>query len=352
MEEYREHLHANLPASRRICYVAELAPDSTSDYRTRALERLGQQVDRFDVSAYAFGYSKLEALRRRYPLNPFITGINRDLVHLVRSTLPDLVIFDKPIYFTSDTMTAIKRAGAKIVFYVQDNPFGPRNDGCWKLFMRVYRMADLHCAFRRTDICRYTEWGLPFVSLMFSYEPSIHFPPPASWTDSDRDRSVSYIGSPHENRPQFLSDLAERYSIPLCISGGRWHKVLTSKQQEAYLRDGHLLGRFYREAIWRSKINLSFVTDLNEDDIAHKSIEIAASGGFLLALRTPGHQACFKEDTEAAFFSTIDECAEKAVYYIEHAADRREIARRAHLRALQSGYSNDTQLANLLNYFS
>ena len=63
-----------------------------------------------------------------------------------------------------------------------------------------------------------------------------------------------------------------------------------------------LPGRHYREAIWRSKVNLSFVTQANEDDIAHKAVETAACGQSLLAFRTPGHEALLEEDKEAVFF--------------------------------------------------
>jgi spore maturation protein CgeB len=109
-----------------------------------------------------------------------------------------------------------------------------------------------------------------------------------------------------------------------------------------------MLDEAYRRGIWASRINLSFVTEMNEEDVAHKAFEIAACGGFLLALRTPGHQACFEEGREAEFFSTIEECAEKARYYLEHPAEREEIARRGCERARLSGYDNDTQLNRVL----
>ncbi len=35
----------------------------------------------------------------------------------------------------------------------------------------------------------------------------------------------------------------------------------------------------YRENIWKSKINLAFITELNEEDVVHKAFEIAACRG-------------------------------------------------------------------------
>ena len=61
----------------------------------------------------------------------------------------------------------------------------------------------------------------------------------------------------------------------------------------------------YREAVWRSKINLSFITHANQDEFVHKSFEIAGCGGFLLAERSAGHAARFVEDEEAVFFHGV-----------------------------------------------
>jgi spore maturation protein CgeB len=344
-------LQTKLPRPRRVLYVSDIVPDSTADYRTRALLRLGQHLTVFNGRRYDLPHRRLNALRNRVPFGPWIARINRDLLARVQQCHPDIVLFDKPILFTRETIARIKDTGAKIVFYVQDGPFGPRNDGCWSQFYRTYQLADLHCLFRYADARRYSQWGLPFLKLLFSYEPSVLFPPPATWSDADRDREISYIGHPHEDRPAFLLELGERFHLPISVAGNRWPAVLSNEQQRKYLKSGFLQGAAYRDGIWKSKVNVSFVTQRNEDDIAHKSIEIAASGGFLLALRTNGHRECFEEDREAVFFSSLTECADKAAYYLARPTEREAIAHQGYLRAMSSGYSNDTQLARLLNYF-
>jgi hypothetical protein len=161
---------------------------------------------------------------------------------------------------------------------------------------------------------------------------------------------VSYIGSPHEERPDFLLALGENKEIPITLAGPGWKKVLSPGRYRRLVTDDYLIDSAYREAIWRSGINLSFVTHSNEDDIGHKSIEIAACQGFLLALRTSGHQACFEEDREAIFFSDLEECADKCRFYLDKPRLREEIALRGRERAVRSGYDNDTQLARILNF--
>jgi len=339
----------SLVARRRILYVSTFLSSGTTTFRFEAMRRIGQEVTPFEFRQHEPRLGPLRTLRSRFPFGPLVSRINQDLVSNVRNSRPDVVWFDKPMLFTPATMDAIHSAGARIVFYVQDGPFGPRNDGLWRQFYRVFRMADLHCLVREADVARYRAWGLPFIKTMFSFDPAVQYPPPEGWSDADRDREVSYIGHPHEERPAFLRTLAEKYSLPLSINGNLWDKLLGAENLPNTRIGGHLGPDQYREAIWRSKINLSFVTQANEDDIAHKTVETAACGGFLLTLRTPGHEALLEEDREAVFFSSVEECADKARFYLDRPDLRQAIGRRAREHAVRSGYDNDTQLACILN---
>jgi hypothetical protein len=146
-----------------------------------------------------------------------------------------------------------------------------------------------------------------------------------------------------------LLKLARDYGLPVFINGNRWARALSPEELKFFTLGDFLSNEHYRTGIWRSKINLSFVTEDNEDDIAHKAVETAACGGFLLALRTEGHQALFEEDREAVFFSSVEECADKARFYLGRPDLRDAIAARGRERAVRSGYDNDTQLARVLN---
>jgi hypothetical protein len=338
-----------LPRERRILYVASLAPFSTAAYRLDSLKHLGQQVQPFDVRKYEPSSHAAQSIRLRYPFGPLVAQVNRELRRAVATFRPDVVWFDKPTVFTRETMHAIRRAGAQVVFYVQDAPFGPRNDGCWRQFLRVYRMADLHCLLRDADVPRYRAWGLPWIKVLLSFSPDLHFPPPFGFSDADRDRQISYIGHPFEERPFFLLELARKHGLPVFVNGNRWSRVLNREELRFFTLGSFLPGDQYRCGIWRSRINLSFVTKENEEDIGHKAVEVAACGGFLLAVRTPGHQALFEEDREAVFFSSVEECADKARFYLGRPDLREAIAARGRERAVRSGYDNNTQLAHILN---
>ena len=342
-------METRTPRRRGILYVGSVGPAETSFYRLEALRRLGQEVEVLDVRPY-FWRSRVGArVQTRWPFGPMVRGMNRAIVEAVGRFRPEVVWLDKPTLVTPETMDTVRGIGAKTVFYVQDAPFGPRKDGCWGQFLRTFRKADLHCLFRKADVARYSEWGLPWMETMFSYDPRMHFPPAEKMSDERRDRGISYIGHPYEERPGFLLRLAREYGLPVFVNGNLWERVLRADERRQLTLGGYMAGDAYREGIWRSKINLSFVTEANEDDIAHKAVEIAACGGFLMALRTPGHEALFEEDKEAVFFSSVEECAEKARFYLGRPELREAIGVRARERAVRSGYDNDSQLARILD---
>ncbi len=344
-----EHgMAAELPRRRKILYVAPLGAGNTSLHRLEAFRRLGQEMIPFALEPYEPQSRYVGALQYRLPVGPLIAPVNRALQAAIAEHRPDVVWFDKPVLFHAGTVEAAKRAGATTVCYLQDNPFGPRNDGCWMQFFKVYRMFDLHCLFRTADVPRYTGWGLPFLKITLSYDPLQHFPPPAGWSDADRTRALSYTGSPLEDRANFLRRLGEEFDLPVSIAGPRWDRAWPAELQAKYVVGGMMKDAAYRESIWRSKINLAFVTEMNEEDVAHKAFEITACAQFLLALRSPGHQECFEEGKEAEFYGSMEECAAKARFYLEHPVERERIAAAGRARSLRSGYSNDAQLARVL----
>jgi len=339
-----------LPRRRRILCTCDPNPGATSGYRLRSLQRLGQDVIPFDVTKYRPSSQYLSALAFRVPVGPVIHRINRDLLQMVRHHKPDVVFFDRPIQFTPQTILAVQQAGATTVYFNQDNPFGPRGDYGWYQLHRSFRLFDLHCAIRNTDVIRLRRWGLRWVRITLSFEPTIHFPPFQEWSDQQRPRFVSYVGSPYEDRPEFLRRLYEEQSVPIEIAGSdRWKRFLPPQKYSRCVHYDELRDSDYRAAIWRSRINLAFLTRLNEEDIAHKSVEIAACQGFLMAVRCEGHQAIFEEDKEAVFFSSVEECADKCRFYLDRPDLREAIARRGRERVVRSGYDNDTQMARILN---
>lgn len=331
----------------KILYVGGLSPNDSSQYRLWALERLGHRVVPLNAFDFIPGNTLLGKITLRLQAGPSVERLNRDLLRLARQEQPDVVWTDKLLAMQPATLDKLRALGIATVSYMIDNPFGTRQDPGWRLYMKDIPHYDLHVVQRDANIADYQARGArDVIKIQTAYEPTIHFPPSSDWSDANRNREVSFIGTPYDQRGEFLTRLWKEFGVPVTVSGGLVWKEHMSAEAVAALYRGHgeLFRDAYREGIWKSKINLSFLTHANRDEFAHKSFEIAACEGFLLAERSEGHLQRFVEDEEAVFFSTIDECVEKIRRYLPDEAARRRIAAAGRARALRSGYNNDTQV--------
>jgi hypothetical protein len=337
---------AGSAASLRILYAAGLSPNDSSLYRMWALQRLGTSVAPFNAYEYVAANPLLEKIMFRLAAGPWVDRLNRDLLNLAEQEKPDVVWTDKLLGMKPKTLQKLRAMGIATVSYMIDNPFGTRRDPGWRLYMKDIPYYDLHVVQRDVNIADYKEHGArDSIKIQTAYEPTIHFPPPAGWSDADRDREVSFLGTPYDDRAQTLEWLADQ-GLPVVISGNRraWLRALGADSFARLYREGELYLQQYREAIWRSKINLSFLTWSNKDEFVHKSFEIAGCGGFLLAERSEGHLQRFREDEEAVFFTGRDELAAKIRRYLPDEEARTRIAAAGHARAVRDGYHNDRQV--------
>lgn len=331
----------------KILYAGTISPNDSALYRLWTLERLGHTVVRLDMLAYAPGNPLLRKLAFHLAAGPQVTRFNRDLLEMAEREKPDMLWGDKLLWLQPKTLVRLRRMGIVTVSYMIDNPFGPRRDPGWQLYMKDIPLFDLHVVQRDRNLVEYREHGARDVmKIQTAYEPTIHYPAPAGWSDADRTRGVSFIGTPYDDRARFLTRLWKEFGLPVVVSGNRvWASALGREAAAAiYAVPGELYNDAYREGIWRSKINLSFITHSNQDEFVHKSFEVAGCGGFLLAERSAGHLARFEEDVEAVFFSTVEECAEKCRRYLGDEDGRARIAAAGHARAERDGYHNDRQV--------
>ena len=336
----------------KILYAAGLSPNDSSLYRLWALERLGHQVIPFNSYEYEFRNSLINKVALRLVAGPMVSRLNRDLFQIAAAEKPDLLWTDKLLSMRPKTLDRMREMGIATVSYMIDNPFGPRQDPGWRLYMKDIPHYDLHVVQRDKNILDYRERGArDVIKIQTAYEPTIHFPPPAGWSDKDRDREVSFVGTPYDDRPATLKRLSELNEFQVVISGhpGVWKRDLGPEAFARLYREGELFQQQYREAIWRSKINLSFITHSNLDEFVHKSFEIAGCGGFLLAERSEGHLQRFCENEEAVFFSTFDELVEKIRRYLPDEEGRSRIAAAGQARALRDGYHNDHQVSLIVD---
>jgi hypothetical protein len=335
----------------RVLFIAEIGYGTASVGRWNALQRLGlDEAQCINVEEHLPLSSTLDKVRYRTQFGPKIWKFNRLVLDTVEKYRINVLLADKPLSLTPGTLRRLRSRGVFLIDLFIDNPFGPRKDPGNRLFKKALPEFDLNAVQRKVSIEAFKAHGAREVMLtLVGFDRDIHFPPPCPLTDNDRVRNVSFIGTPYDHRAEWFTALW-RDGIPLDLSGPRncWEKKLAPEVMQAIFRDGLLLGKEYREALWKSKINLSFVTKSNQDEAAARSYEIAACGAFMLAERTPKHLELFKEDEEAVFFSSREECIAKIQRYLPDEAARNRIAAAGCRRAWSSGYDHDSLMKEVL----
>ncbi len=334
----------------KILYAGEQGAGSSCGFRRLALERLGHEVVGFDPSGYLLKNKLAAKVAFRLAWGPHADRLNRDLLQMAEREKPHMLWADKVLLLARQTLDQLGAMGMVTVSYMIDNAFGPRRDPGWRRYMADIPHFDLHVTQRDVSVPEYTRRGARNVmKVQTAYEPTVHFASPSAVEDAERAREVSFIGTPYDDRAAVLTSLAEA-GLPVVVSGNprQWRRALSEAAYAAMFRGGELYEQAYREGIWGSKINLSFLTKSNQDEYTHKSFEIAGCGGFLMAERSAGHAAKFEEDVEAVFFSDFSELAGKIERWLPDERGRARVAAAGHLRAVRDGYSNDVQVARIV----
>lgn len=336
----------------KILYAGSLTPDDTALHRLWALERIGATVVPFSSTGYESTNALMRKVLFRLSSGPGVARLNADLLRVATVEKPEILWADKMLWIRPSTLRKLRAMGIVTVSYMIDNPFGPRRDPGWRLYRKDIPFYDLHVVQREKNVVDYKAHGArDVIKIQTAYEPTLQFPPPEGWSDRECDREVSFIGTPYDDRADTLTRLWRDAGFSVSVSGGSrvWKRALDADAFAAiYKGKDELYREAYREAIWRSKINLSFLTHSNQDEFVHKSFEIAGCGGFLLAERSEGHAQRFVEGQEAVFFSGYEELVEKIRKYLPDEAARRRIAAAGRARAERDGYYNDRQVGLVL----
>lgn len=329
-----------------MLYVGSLGPGRASTRRCDLFRQEGWTLSTLDVGASIQPAPKLDRLiLLRIQAGPLIARLSAALRESARSLAPgDVVFFDKPVFFTPQDIGDLSRSKLQLVSYMPDDPFGPRQDGLWRLFKKIVPLFDLHIVPRKISAREFLAQGARRVVLQpFSFDPVHQFPNPSPIHEtSPFPNRISYIGSPHEDRPRFLLRLKQRLEAGgerLTVCGPRWSHWKYAKIGRALSAGEGLWGTDYRDGIWRSAACLAFLTRLNRDEISHKAIEIAACGRPPVLEHCPEHDRVFVDGESAIFFDSVEECAEKLLFYKDNDGELTRMGRNAARRVRELGFS-------------
>jgi spore maturation protein CgeB len=332
-----------------ILYVG--TDTGTSSHRARALQRLGHDVfiinpsvflpDSHAISLWTWKSGGLflgEFVRRRVLENIAARRFNLVLVNAGELVAPSLV-------------AQLKGNCGPVINYNNDDPFGKRDGRRWRLYLEAVPSYDLIVVVRDCNVSEAFARGAQNVLRVYmSADEAAHSPRPI--TEQDRRRwssEVVFIGTWMPERGPFMARLIE-LGIPLSIFGNRWNRAPEWGRLRPFWRGPGLEDEGeYAKAIQCSKVCLGLLSKGNRDLTTQRSFEIPHLGGVLCAERTSEHSALYREDEEAVFWDSPEECVAKCTTLLENEHFRKRLAMNGRCRCLQNRTTNEYVMARILD---
>jgi spore maturation protein CgeB len=231
----------------------------------------------------------------------------------------------------------------------EDNPFGDRRRErpLWEAFIECIPYYDLNFVKREIDVADYKLHGAREVAIFVHgyFGPIFH--PIESSPLAQGEHQTVFVGTAIDHRVRYVHRLIRKEQIPLQVFGNKWNRtaIYYIERQHFHAALNHI---DYVNTIHKSNICLGFVSSSNHDEYTHRSFEIPASGGFLLAERTRKHLEMYREGEEAEFFGSVEECADKIRFYLSNESSRLKIAYAGRLRCEKAKYGLEHTMADAI----
>ncbi len=331
VEHWASHIYAE-PFFHRLIDLGESAHGFKEHEYFRA--------DRWPGALRSLGRLEAKA-QEKYRLGPRLHLLNRDLAAQAHALKPDVVFVFRGAHVFPETLQAIKKGGAFVVGWNNDDPFSARYPTyVWRHFVNSIPLYDRLFAYRHANVEDFRRHGCPRVALLRSfYLRDEHFPI-ADLGDSPYACDVSFTGHwEDDGRSDYIGELLRADDLNFRLWGTRWERAANAAEIRARMGTiGPLYKATYNLALNSSKICLAFLSRLNNDTYTRRCFEIPAAGAFMLAQHTDDLASLFKPGEEAEYFRNVGEMLDKARYFLAHPDARVKIAAAGHRRLLKDGH--------------
>jgi spore maturation protein CgeB len=322
----------------------------TSLHRVEALRRLGNEVFLIDPNTF-LPATRLSGIWTWQTGGLFLEGyIRRRILAILPAKKFDLVYVDSGELVGPALVRELKSRFGSVINYNVDDPYGARDGHRWRLYRAAVPVYDLIVVVRDCNVSEaYAAGASRVMRVHRSADEVAHAPRVCSPEEHAQWGSeVAFVGTWMPERGPFMARLV-KLGLPLAIYGDRWHKAPEFPILRAFWRGAGLYDDNYAKVIQCAKVNLGLLSKGNRDLTTQRSFEIPYLGGVLCAERTPEHCALYKENEEAIFWDSPEECARKCRLLLDDAGLRAKISLNSRRRCEQNGTMNQIVLQRILD---
>lgn len=266
-----------------------------------------------------------------------VLAFNKQLIKRCQAIKYDIVFLYTCRMIYSSTIRNLRKSGAYVVCYNNDNPFSSFYPSYfWRWYRRNIKHCDMVYSYRKSNIADCERMGGKRNRLLRSYyiKERNYYIPPEELTETVVPEVVFMGHYEIDERIEYIHALSNA-GISVGVPRAAWEKHEKNNPHLVMIENAH---ENYNQIINKSKIALNFLSTLNEDTYTRRCFEIPATKTLLLSIYTDDLNSLFKENEEAVYFRTPEELVRKVIYYLENDREREKIAENGYKRLLASGH--------------
>lgn len=322
-----------------------------------SLLRLKQRSRMIDMSMFSSVYGQIESgfknEGRKAALHQTMMGFFSNYVIGIVAEMPtDILLCMALAPINPDALRAIRSSGiTTALWFVEDYlrfTYWQQYSQCYDYVFTIQKGACFD-AFRAAGIDN-------VVYLPCACDPQVHRPLELTPEEKERFGSpISFVGAGYHNRRSLFLHLAD---LPFRIWGTEWPAARPFDRIVA--EDGRRVSpEEYVKIFNASAININLHScperdgvDPGGDFVNPRTFELAACGAFQLVDARVHLPECFEAGKEIVVFRNLEELRSQISYYLEHEAERKEIAKRARERALREHTYEHRMQSMLLHIYA
>jgi hypothetical protein len=330
----------------RVLFGGPLFEWNTTEGRRRALVQLGHEVRAIDLFQFIDpGPGLVQKIRRHLHVGGRVAAYNAEFLKEGAAWKPDLVWLDPAAQVWPKTVQVLRSSGAIVVNH--NTEYVGFRRYWFRHLLAAASLYDAHFVTNNLTAEILRRRGARRVIIgQFSYDPELYRPITLTETEAEKYRSDAVFVGHWEPRTARLVAQLKRSGLSVKIYGPNWRRAVNLGERRIIKP---IYGEEYVKALAGAKICLCFLSRWNRNQATLRTFEIPASGGFLMADRTPLHSSYFEEGKEAEFFSSEAELVEKCRRYVLESEARVRIARAGHKRCTQGAHTHKDEVERLLS---
>ena len=319
----------------RILIVGSFAYEVYTPAFLKGFTDLGHEVTAIKYDDYLYKSNLISRIQNRYHIGFNLIKYNHDIITTFRVFQADFVFLYSCYNIWPSTLRKLKKHGAFIITYNNDDPFSKVPSFAHSRFFRGgLRFADINFVYREKNIEDYKNVGANNVYILLPY----YLRDKNYKEECPKDIDVVFLGHyENDGRDYYIKALLDN-GINVKVYSSYWSRSPIYNQLiNAF--EPTVTGLEYNHIINRAKVVLVFLSRINADTYTRRNFEIPAAGSLMLSEFTSDLDSLFPSNECAVYFRSQDELVKKCQYLLLHPQECERIARNGLFRLRSLGGS-------------